>query len=181
MSDEAFASTAADGGCADAEQARTVSERFDLFVSLICQLNRSIRRIKGHEMRSMGLRGVHVMILFHLNLHPEGLTQTRLAALCAEDKATISRAVQDLTEMGVIASDPATLNHRNVQLTLTEHGHEIAGGLGERIRKAVEAGAAGLPEKARDLLYSMLERVNDNLASYLAQMEGRRTSSQQIY
>ena len=175
MSDEACVNTLAGGEAADTEQVRSVSERFDLFVSLICQLNRSIRRIKGFEMRAMGLRGVHVMILFHMNLHPEGLTQTRLATLCAEDKATISRAVQDLTEMGVIASDPSTLNRRNVKLTLTEHGNELAGGLGERIRNAVEAGAAGLPDKARDLLYSMLERVNDNLAAYRASMEGRRS------
>ena len=169
-------SIAVGGNAASAKQVRSVSERFDLFVSLICQLNRSIRRIKGFEMRSMGLRGVHVMILFHLNLHPEGLTQTRLATLCAEDKATISRAVQDLTEMGVITNNPAALNHRNVQLTLTEHGSELAGGLGERIRKAVEAGAAGLPDKARNLLYDMLERVNDNLAAYLASMERHRTA-----
>ncbi len=168
-------SIAVGGNAASAEQVRSVSERFDLFVSLICQLNRSIRRIKGFEMRELGLRGVHVMILFHLHLHPEGLTQTRLATLCAEDKATISRAVQDLAESGVIASDSASPNHRNVKLSLTKHGNELAGSLGERIKNAVEAGAAGLPDKARDLLYSMLERVNDNLAAYLATMEGHRS------
>ncbi len=161
------------GAALELEHVRTVSERFDLFVTLIAQLNRSIRRIKGFEMREMGLRGVHVMILFHLNLEEEGLTQSRLATLCGEDKATISRAVQDLTEKGVIASDPTSQNHRNVKLELTDRGRELALDLGIRVGEAVEAGGGGLSNDERSTLYTLLGHVNENLLKYLGTMERR--------
>lgn len=150
---------------------QTIEERFGLFVSLISKINRSIRRIKDFEMRDVGLRGIHVMILFNLKESAGGLTQAELADVCGEDKASISRTIAWMQERGLVRSDEAGRRRRNVALTLTEEGREKARFLAERIVSAVNAGSSGLREPERGDLYESLTRVDRNLAAYLASMK----------
>lgn len=150
---------------------QTIEQRFGLFVSLISKINRSIRRIKDFEMKDVGLRGIHVMILFHLMENEGGLTQAELADVCGEDKASISRTIAWMQERALVHSAEAGTRRRNVALTLTEEGCDKARYLAERIVSAVNAGSSGLRESEREDLYDSLKRVDRNLESYLASMK----------
>ena len=56
-----------------------MTERFETFVLSINQIYRCIQKIKSREMVELGLKGTHVMCLFQLGQHPEGLTAAELA------------------------------------------------------------------------------------------------------
>ena len=75
-------------------------QRFEDFVTGITVCYKYIQRIKSAEMTEFGLKGTHVMCLFFLHRHPEGLTAAQLCQLCAEDKAAISRSLAVLQEKG---------------------------------------------------------------------------------
>ena len=72
-----------------------MEERFEAFTVLIARLSRSIRRIKAEEMAGFGLKVSHVSCLYYL--HCAGaLTASELCERCEEDKAAVSRAVDEL-------------------------------------------------------------------------------------
>ena len=56
-----------------------MTDRFETFVLTINRIYRCIQRIKDREMEALGLKGSHVMCLFQLRQHPEGLTAAELA------------------------------------------------------------------------------------------------------
>ena len=82
-------------------------DRFETFTARISSIYRCIQKIKSME---IGLKGSHVMCLFHLGRqddgHPGsaggGLTAGELCALCGEDKAAISRSIAELEERGYL-------------------------------------------------------------------------------
>lgn len=61
-------------------------DRFETFATTIATINRYVQKIKSMEMKTLGLKGTHVMCLYSLGKHPEGLTATQLCRLCGEDK-----------------------------------------------------------------------------------------------
>ena len=77
-------------------------QRFQSFVTGVTLCYKSIQKIKATEMTEFGLKGTHVMCLFFLSQHPEGLTAAQLSQMCAEDKAAISRTLAVLQEKGYI-------------------------------------------------------------------------------
>ena len=77
-------------------------QRFQSFVTGVTQCYKSIQKIKATEMTEFGLKGTHVMCLFYLSQHPEGLTAAQLSQMCAEDKAAISRTLAVLQERDYI-------------------------------------------------------------------------------
>ena len=69
--------------------------RFEQLTTGVSQIYKNIQRIKKLEMRSLGLKGTHVMCLYFLHSHAEGLTAADLCALCKENKAGISRILAE--------------------------------------------------------------------------------------
>ena len=139
-------------------------QRFETFVTAITQIYRSIQRLKSQEMAPFGLKGTHVMCLFQLQKHPEGLTSAQLSQLCEEDKAAISRAVAELREQNLIES-PSLKEHRNYRspLTLTEQGREITQRMDQKILNAVRTAAQGYSAEERSIFYHVLLQIADNL------------------
>lgn len=74
--------------------------RFDTFTTVIASMYQSVQKIKALEMEKYGLRSSHVTCLHHLLAHPDGLTLKELTALCAIDKAAISRNLSVLQSRG---------------------------------------------------------------------------------
>ena len=136
-------------------------QRFDAFVSGITACYKYIQRIKSLEMTEFGLKGTHVMCLFYLREHPEGLTAAQLCSRCAEDKAAISRTVSELRERGFITS----LSKKNYRapLRLTEMGREIADRFDQLIHDWVTVGGDGLSELQRSDFYQALSTISENL------------------
>lgn len=72
-----------------------MEERFETFTVLITRISRSIKRIKADEMADFELKGPHVSCLYYLS-QQDGMTAAELCERCDEDKAAISRSLDDL-------------------------------------------------------------------------------------
>ena len=134
-------------------------ERFENFVGGVTLLYRCIQKIKNMETAELGLRGRHVMCLYQLQKHPEGLTSAQLAALCGEDKAAISRTVAELRSRG-LADKP---DGYRAPVRLTEAGRGLAADVRRLAQGAVERGGAGLTNHERPAFYHALDVIGGNL------------------
>ena len=112
-------------------------------------------------MTEYGLKGSHVMCLFFLHQHGEGLTAAQLCQLCAEDKAAISRNLASLSKKGLISADE-TKKYRAL-ITLTDKGEEIAKKLDGLIETWVEVVGKGLSNQDRAIFYHGLDVISTNL------------------
>ena len=137
-----------------------MNRRFQSFVTGITVCYKYIQRIKSMEMTELGLKGTHVMCIFFLQSHPEGLTAARLCQLCAEDKAAISRTLAFLQQEGYILS---VGSRYRANLLLTEKGQAAALQVEKLIDKCVGFGGAGLSEEERATFYRVLEHISNNL------------------
>lgn len=147
-------------------------QRFETFVTSITQIYRCIQKMKTQEMADFGLKGTHVMCLFHLSQHSEGLTGAQLAQYCEEDKAAISRIVSELKERGlvVVPENPGQRRYR-AAITLTEEGVAISRQMGQKIIGAVGVAAQGYTEEERDTFYHVLLQVAENLQAAASKEE----------
>ena len=138
-------------------------QRFDAFVTGITVCYKYIQRIKSAEVTEMGLKGAHVMCMFHLKQHPQGLTASQLCSLCAEDKAAISRTVSFLKGEGYVAAE-GPKNYRAL-LRLTESGRAVASQFDQLIADWVTSGGSGLTDQERTDFYRGLNLISNNLRS----------------
>lgn len=139
-------------------------QRFQEFVTGITVCYKYIQRIKTMEMTEFGLKGTHVMCLFFLHHHPEGLTAAQLCQLCAEDKAAISRTLATLQKEGYLAAGPKKYR---AQLQLTEKGLALAQQVDGLISQWVSFGGVGLSDEDRATFYRCLELISTNLRDKL--------------
>lgn len=139
-------------------------QRFEDFVTGITVCYKYIQRIKSAEMTEFGLKGTHVMCLFFLHRHPEGLTAAQLCQLCAEDKAAISRSLAVLQDKGFISAGEKKYR---ALLHLTDKGEEVAGQLDSLIEQWVDCGGEGLTEEDRTVFYNALAHIAGNLRGNL--------------
>ena len=140
-----------------------MNQRFDAFVTGITVCYKYIQRIKSAEVTGLGLKGAHVMCMFYLKQHPEGLTASQLCTLCAEDKAAISRTVAFLRGEGYVYSE-GPKNYRAV-LHLTPAGQAVADQFDGLIADWVSSGGSGLTEQERKDFYRGLSLIANNLRS----------------
>ena len=138
-------------------------QRFDAFVTGITVCYKYIQRIKSAEVTDMGLKGAHVMCMFHLKQHPEGLTASQLCTLCAEDKAAVSRILTELEETGMVRREQRNGSRYRASLFLTEKGQLAAAAVVEKARLAVELAGAGFGEEEREVFYRVLSIIAGNL------------------
>ena len=78
-----------------------MNERFEMFTVLMAKIRRNIQRIKTEEMAEYDLKIPHVSCLYYLYVH-ESLTATELCEICYEDKAAISRSLDQLEIRGYV-------------------------------------------------------------------------------
>ncbi len=139
-------------------------KRFEIFILSIHQIYRCIQKIKSQEMIALGLKGTHVMCLFHLNQKEEGLTSAELVILCLEDKAAISRAIRDLSQKGLLTfADSSPQKRYRAKLKLTLEGRRIADKMLVLIEDMVTKGGLGLTEEERSIFYKALDTISHNL------------------
>lgn len=144
-----------------------MENRFERFTSLILQINRSIQHIKLLEMSRFQLKGIHAMCIFYLNQNPEGLSQAELVRLCLEDKASISRALSELSARNlVIDTQPGQQKKYNARITLTPKGLEIARQVQEKATAALNTCSGDLTDSDREAMYRSLMQISDNLEQY---------------
>lgn len=136
---------------------------FENFTITILKLNKLVHKIKNFEMQEYGLKTIHVMCVYYLNCHPDGITASELTKLTLEDKAAISRALKLLQEKGYASYDP---NKYNAEIRLTDEGKKLADFISQKADRAVSAGSYDFTEEQRNSFYTQLLTIADNLENY---------------
>lgn len=137
--------------------------RYELFSSAISCIYRDIQRIERVEMANYGLKGPHAQCLLAMGRHPEGITAARLCENCEKDKAAISRILTELEAAGMVLREKRNGTRYRATLTLTEQGKAAAQAVVERARLAVELAGIGFDDAEREIFYSVLSKISNNL------------------
>lgn len=144
-------------------------DRFETFTGAILELSRYVQKLKDSEMKHFGLRANHVMCLYFLGKHQEGLTVTELAEACKEDKAAVSRCLAQLLERQLVEGNfPENKRSYRTKICLTETGRELVQKMYERVDAIMLGGSSGLTDEQRTGLYSTLEIIIRNLSGYMS-------------
>lgn len=152
-----------------------MQNRFECFTKNITAIYRAIQKIKHMEMTEFGLKGMHVMCLFFLSKHPEGLTAAQLCEKCVEDKAAISRSIATLKEKRFVyeSQTDEKKKYRSI-IRLTETGQAVASKEAYKIANAVSIGGDGLHDSDRAIFYKSLELISKNLEKYTTCLRGEQ-------
>lgn len=139
-----------------------MSERIETFTGLISKIGRSIRKIKNREMYAYSLKGPHAFCIYYLFTHGS-LTATELSDLCEEDKATISRAIDNLEENGFIIRSERAAKRYKAPIFLTEKGEAVGAHISERVAFVLSEAGEGLSDEERAVFYKALGAISKNL------------------
>lgn len=138
--------------------------RFEIFITTMNQINRSIQVIKNREMEKYGLKGTHVMCLYQLKQHTEGLTATELANLCGEDKAAVSRSLAKIESKGLISfTDVEGKKRYRTIITLTKQGSQVCDQISQKIDELLQINSKNISDEDREVFYRVFSVIADNL------------------
>ena len=144
-----------------------MNERYDQFTVLMTTINRNIKRIKSEEISKFDLKIQHVSFLYYL-YKKKSLTSKQLCEICEEDKAAISRALNELQEKEFIIYHSKKYR---VPIVLTEKGEEMGKIVAQKIDSILELASLGIDEEERQIMYKCLNRINENLNHIVDQYE----------
>ena len=82
-----------------------------------------------------------------------------LCVFCRDDKANVSRSLKTLIERGYVM----TLAEENGKFALTPDGTALTEKLEKKINSVLQMAGCGLDEKQREIMYSGLSIINNNL------------------
>lgn len=139
-----------------------MQERFETFTVLINRISRNIRKIKNQEMAEYNLRSAHISCLYYIYTL-KGATATDLCEHCAEDKATISRALEYLDTNGYITREIESVKRYKSLLLLTDKGLEVGKKIADKISGVLDAISGGLTEDERIDFYRSLSIISKSL------------------
>ncbi len=142
---------------------------FENFAVTVLKLNKLVNKIKTYEMKEYGLKAMHVMCIYYLGEHPEGLKAADLVKLTLEDKAAISRGLALLRKGGYVTYDHDSYN---ADIKLTPSGRRLAEGIAEKSERAVNAGSVLETDGERERFYKILNGIADNLTQYYEKLKG---------
>jgi DNA-binding MarR family transcriptional regulator/GNAT superfamily N-acetyltransferase len=103
-------------------------------------------------------------VLYELE-HRAGVTATELARDLDLDAGYLSRMLQRLEGLGLLAREPSTNDRRQSLLSLTKAGRAAFAPLDQRSRGAVGALLGALPEPAQQSLVDAMARIESLLGS----------------
>lgn len=144
------------------------SERFASFYLLISGIYKEIQRIESHRIKEMELKSVHVLWLYLLQKHPEGLSAAELARRGDIDRSLVSREIGMLVKRGYLtASSSGCKRKYNWKLALTEKGSAVAKKISEIAMDVQTFVDRGLSMAELSSFYRVLEHISVNMAQYL--------------
>ena len=138
-------------------------ERFERFSFAISEISRCWHRIAGDVMGAHGLKGPYAVYFTALYRYNEGITAAQLVEICSRDKADVSRAMRQMTELGLVEKCGNGVNTYRTQLKLTDEGVKLAETINAQAIKAVENASIGLAPEKRIIFYEALELITGNL------------------
>ena len=135
-----------------------MEERFKLFTLLITDLFKNIKRLRTEEMAKYNLKSIHLSCLHYIYIESP-ISLKDLCILCRDDKANVSRSVRTLIERKYVA----TLSCEGGKFVLTPEGIELTEKLEKKINSVLQRAGCGLDEKQREIMYTGLSIINNNL------------------
>ena len=138
--------------------------RFETFMTKMNQVNRSIQIIKNREMEKYDLKGTHLMCLYQLKQHEEGLTAKELALLCGEDKAAVSRTLSKLESKEMVSfTDVEGKKRYRTTITLTNQGIQVCDQISKKIEEVLHLQDDDISDEERAIFYKVFTTVADRL------------------
>lgn len=135
--------------------------RFEEFQASIQQIHTELQRLKAAGMQEFGLQASHVICLYELERHEEGMTATELAKACNINKAAISRSIRTLKEKEYVdvSSSLAGKPYRT-KMNLTEKGRYVARQMNNKILSIIQVMDEEVGTDELDHLYTMLRQIS---------------------
>ncbi len=137
-------------------------DRLDEFMTLVVGASRSVTKLKSRYMTEYGLGSTHTMCIRRLYSSPEGLTRTKLAAVCELDKAQVSRIVGELAEKGYVSEGPGSTNYKR-RVTLSEEGKKIAEDINGKVLLINKFVSKDLTDEEISTFYRVFAEICENL------------------
>ena len=138
-------------------------DRFEKFSLAISEINRYWHKLAAEELAPYGLKAAHATYLTAMYRHREGITVPELCEECGKDKSDASRMLAILEEKGLVTRSVSDRDARRRLITLTEKGAKLEEQLHRAFHETEEMMMEGLSGEERELLFSCLERVIQNL------------------
>ena len=141
-------------------------ERFEIFTNNISIVYKGIQKLKNEKMKEFGLKGNHMMCLFYLEKHEEGLTAARLCELIGNDKAAVSRSLSELYKLDHICYENFNGGKKyNTTVKLTEKGKSVTKQLFKAIESTVdEISLNNMDEERRTEFYRSLRTLASSIS-----------------
>lgn len=151
-----------------------MDKRFERLTTGVARIYKSVQKIKKQQMTALGLKGTHVMCIYFLAAHKEGLTASDLCHLCQENKAGISRILSDLEQRGYLCYTTSSDSKKyRAKAVLTENGLLCASNVTNRIEEAVAQASRNITEEERVIFYRTLFTIADNLQDICETLDTR--------
>lgn len=135
---------------------------FEPFTLTLSSILKSIKKIEATRMSRFGLRSSHVMILYQLSKHPEGLIPADLAESGSVDKALISRSIAELQERSLVYTVPSEGRKYKTPLLLTPSGEKVAEYITEAVRTIQHQVSSDIPSEDLEIFYRTLFTLQTN-------------------
>ena len=147
-------------------------ERFEKFALLIDGVQKNVQKFKNNIAPSLGVKSVHVLWIYELYIHPDGLTSAELAVKSNIDPSLISRELAALKRKGYITKEatPGKRNY-NARITLTPEGKALGEIIYSQALTVQSLVNNGVSESELSLFYSVLERLHNNFQAYTKEIE----------
>lgn len=135
---------------------------FEQFTLTLASILKAVKKIEGEQMSRFGLRSSHVMILYQLGKHPEGLIPADLAESGSVDKALISRSIAELHEKALVCTLNSDGRKYKAPLALTPSGEEIAAYITQTVEEIQHQVSSKIPSEDLEVFYRTLFTLRDN-------------------
>ena len=148
--------------------------RFEKFALLIDGVQKCIQKFKNNIAPVLGIKSVHVLWIYELYLHPDGLTSAELAVRSNIDPSLISRELAALKKQGYITKEvtPGKRNY-NSRITLTDDGEALAKKIYAKALEVQGKVDEGVSTNDLVIFYSVLERLHQNLEKIMKDSEAQ--------
>ena len=126
----------------------------------------ALKRRYIHEMAQVQnkwqLTGMEVDVILFLGNNPGYDTATDMVQLCQLTKSHVSKAVDHLTELGLITQERDQQNRRRVHLRLTDAAQPVLEAGQAAQKRFVDVLTRGLTDKDKEQMKRMLETIARN-------------------
>ena len=136
--------------------------RFERFTLLIDGIHKSIHNLKSTIAPHLGVKGVHVLWVYELLKHDDGLTAAELATRSKVNRSLISREIEALMKDGYVVYKGGGSGRYNEKLLLTNKGRALAEKIREEVVRIQGAVDESISEEELFAFYNTLEKLSAN-------------------